>query len=397
MTLRQVVFRLMLWALAFAAVGGALASLFLRGDTIGRVIGTGVLISVACAMMLPIARLVEKPDGRSAGLVGIGFIVAELMASLALVWDIPRKLGGWRITDRVAMGMFASALGGIAIASMLRLAGRRENRAAGIWGTFFATVGWGIGMAGAFVGRAPQSDRLFGTALNVGLCGLVSAVCLLGRTFPGAGIIRWIGIASIAIGGWLLERELLTHGGHGRGSFVASVYFLTIGAAVATRVLLDSIQLREGQSWLRPGAFWGAVVTGLFVDVLMTMDTYRVGSRTTTELLTRVSGASGILTCCGMLAMLVLSRMNKRVERPAVLSELRSLEVICPGCAQKQVIDVGGAVCEKCGLRMRVEIAEPRCSRCDYLLFGQRYERCPECGDPVRYDEMARMGWAGDG
>jgi DNA-directed RNA polymerase subunit RPC12/RpoP len=44
------------------------------------------------------------------------------------------------------------------------------------------------------------------------------------------------------------------------------------------------------------------------------------------------------------------------------------------------VVCVGDSKCGNCGLKFRIEIEEPRCARCGYLLWQLTERRCPECG-----------------
>jgi hypothetical protein len=43
-------------------------------------------------------------------------------------------------------------------------------------------------------------------------------------------------------------------------------------------------------------------------------------------------------------------------------------------------VDAGASQCTACGLKLRIEIEEPRCAKCDYLLWQLPQRRCPECG-----------------
>ena len=42
------------------------------------------------------------------------------------------------------------------------------------------------------------------------------------------------------------------------------------------------------------------------------------------------------------------------------------------------------AMAVRCGLKFHIRLEEPRCPKCDYLLFMLQSDRCPECGTPVR-------------
>lgn len=88
------------------------------------------------------------------------------------------------------------------------------------------------------------------------------------------------------------------------------------------------------------------------------------------------------MTGCGSLALLVLARINRRVEfRPDESAVLASdVAIVCPRCSKSQRIGLGGASCGACGLRIEITIEEPRCPKCGYLLYKLASPICPECG-----------------
>jgi hypothetical protein len=59
------------------------------------------------------------------------------------------------------------------------------------------------------------------------------------------------------------------------------------------------------------------------------------------------------------------------------------ITLFCPRCRKKQSLELGGASCTSCGLRIEVRAEEPRCAKCDYLLYKLTSDVCPECGAPI--------------
>ncbi len=98
------------------------------------------------------------------------------------------------------------------------------------------------------------------------------------------------------------------------------------------------------------------------------------------EVLGRLAAAGAIVAGCATLAVMVLVRMNRKVDFETLSVELAEITVVCPRCSKKQAIPVGGAICSGCELRISITIEEPRCPKCDYLLYGLPSDRCPECG-----------------
>jgi rRNA maturation protein Nop10 len=62
---------------------------------------------------------------------------------------------------------------------------------------------------------------------------------------------------------------------------------------------------------------------------------------------------------------------------------MADVTLLCPRCGKKQQVPVGQSECSGCRLRIRVQIEEPRCAQCGYLLYGLTSDRCPECGTAI--------------
>lgn len=146
---------------------------------------------------------------------------------------------------------------------------------------------------------------------------------------------------------------------------------------------MTTCSFSRGQRWVRWVTIGAAVVTALLLDVLV------VGRDRWDDVdqLASVAGATGIIAGCGSLALLVLARLNRNIERAPVISEIRELTLVCPSCKRKQVValardanDTSANSCTNCGLRFHVRVEEPRCPKCDYVLLMLRSDRCPECG-----------------
>jgi hypothetical protein len=96
----------------------------------------------------------------------------------------------------------------------------------------------------------------------------------------------------------------------------------------------------------------------------------------------RLLGALGVVDACGSLALVILAKV-KQVQKTEKLTSVEAqLEICCPRCTTRQVVAAGASKCGTCGLKFRIEIEEPRCAKCDYLLWQLPQRRCPECGTP---------------
>jgi hypothetical protein len=99
----------------------------------------------------------------------------------------------------------------------------------------------------------------------------------------------------------------------------------------------------------------------------------------------RCVGASAVIIAAGTVAQPVLIRLGRSTEgaESAIRGRRTPVSCRCPRCDAACTVDANvDASCASCGLRIRVELEEPRCA-CGYLLFGLESPGCPECGAPV--------------
>jgi hypothetical protein len=98
----------------------------------------------------------------------------------------------------------------------------------------------------------------------------------------------------------------------------------------------------------------------------------------------RILAVLSILTACGsaitpVLALLDFLRHRGRGE--SIPSRV-TIELKCPRCFAEQTVRAGTARCTNCGLRIDVDIDEPRCA-CGYLTYQLQGNTCPECGAAI--------------
>jgi hypothetical protein len=111
----------------------------------------------------------------------------------------------------------------------------------------------------------------------------------------------------------------------------------------------------------------------------------------------RGMGVLSILAACGTVVTPILwkvQQVRRSVRAETVTGELK-VTLECPRCALRQELPAGRARCAGCGLRIGIEIEEPRCG-CGYALYRLESDRCPECGRTVpQQDRWAARGAAG--
>jgi hypothetical protein len=148
-----------------------------------------------------------------------------------------------------------------------------------------------------------------------------------------------------------------------------------VAASISHTCLLGRVRITATNLWIVRGTItcdWLVAVIGSYAILADDFDEFTV----------RMLGAAGVLDACGSLTLVILARL-KRVQKIEQLQTTeREIELVCPRCTKRQVVNAGDSKCCECGLKFCIEIEEPRCARCGYLLWQLTERRCPECGQP---------------
>jgi hypothetical protein len=125
---------------------------------------------------------------------------------------------------------------------------------------------------------------------------------------------------------------------------------------------------------------WIVRGTALCIWILAAVLSHGILVDDLTEFQARIAGAAGVLDACGSLTLVVLARLKRVQKVERLQSSEKEIELVCPRCTTRQVVGAGDSKCRECGLKFRIEIEEPRCAACGYLLWQLTERRCPECG-----------------
>lgn len=378
----------MLWSLGLAAMLGVLAVLLQGGDLVWRIVGTGIATAVACALMLPASALVDRAQFRWAGLLGMAAVIVEFLLALSLIWQIAKPLFG-TVVDielKIALTMiFLSIAVVLAIALAKPLCIPRHSIAART-GLAFIAAGFIAYFAAIWINYrfyTTRSESIWQTANAVLVCGLLLVPSLFGIAATERRSWRWAGIIAgfVACLMWVIEAW------NPMGSDFGTVIFCTLlnlAAVVAhANLCIAATRLSPHQLWIRQGTITATMATAMGVVLWVIRDRFPHALRIEQDLIGRAMEATGIIAACGTLAMLVLARINRKVDLDPRSIDLAEIDLICPRCRRNQSLAVGESACASCGLRISIRVEEPRCANCDYLLRGLTSDRCPECGTPV--------------
>jgi len=379
MPLQKQLLRAMLYALALSAAAGVLI-IFVPGKEISwRVFGTGMLTSVTIAFAIPAARLMDHPARRVAGLWAMGVIVATYCTALLGVWA---GLFGSSLDDELGFTAFALGVCGIASTCALAALPGAATRIAALTGlactaAIFCLIMFGI-WCRLFVSTSTIDENAYMTAGALLGTGLLACLCLIGAGTDRA-YWRYAGVLAAAAafamacyGIWIARSD--------QGEL--PVQFIIIAAAAAHANVILRISLPSKQRWLSLATIGAGLATALGATYLNWATAGYASGWETNELAGRVFAAAGIATGCGSLAIVILSRYNKRATplEAAAISTIAAVSLRCPHCQLQQSAPVGSSGCVGCGLILAIKVSEPRCTTCGYNTLNLRGETCPECG-----------------
>ena len=385
MPTRNVYMRSMLWSLGLAAAGGVLAVLSVNRYLAWRVVWTGFTTAVACGIMIPVGTLVDRKETRSAGLFGMGAVVVEFFLAMLLIWEVPRRVFLLNIENEIAGTMGLGVGICVLVPCFLILARKPYGAWAGRVGIAFTIVSFAAWLLAVWLRYHPQGWQMrpiwAETGFAFSVLGALAVLCLVGGGWADPKRWRYVGVVAGATACYMW----LTHIWLGTGSDLGAVIFCGL-LCLATVVAHANVSVRAAiapqHGWVRMSTLVVAAFTALMIE-LFVIDDRLYAMPDYSDLIERLAAAGGIVTGCGSLALVVLARFDRRVDYEPATADLSRLSVVCPRCRKKQMIGVGESVCAGCQLRISIRLEEPRCPKCDYLLFGLTSDRCPECGKPI--------------
>lgn len=380
MGLRRLFLQVMLWSLGIAALFGVLGVLLAGREFMWRVTGTAIITAIATGALMPISMLIDRERWRSAGMLGMALVVAEYVIGLALLWDVERVVHVLE-PEELALTMFFAALMGVPAMFCLRLRRVPTFAVAALAGLAYTLIGFALFMVATWLpGDIYAWSRPFWeTSSAVAFLAPLIVLNLVGLRSPARRWWRWIGAAAASAA--LAIALVAIWQGLEEGSGVFTTLVCT-AAAVAHAGLVILCPLSSRQEWLR----WATMAAGIATGVLVSAWALEL-LPALEELLTRLIAASAIAAGCGSLALLVLARLNRRVDFEPSSGGIVSMTIHCPRCGRKQAIAIGDASCCACHLRIHTRIEEPTCPTCGYALYRLQSNQCPECG--TRIDRRA--------
>lgn len=384
MTLQRKLLRAMLALIALAALAGVATIFVPATDFMGRIALTLFAAAITIAVALPASSRLDHERTRPAGLALLVAVVPAFLLILLAIWVGLFGLRRWEWYFAGTAGHYvvcaAAALGALALAR------KPGNRLAGLVALFSAAICFASGFLGiwadaAGLGSYEIQAQFWGSAWLIFWCGMIISACLFGlskHTVPW----RWLGVIAsllaLAMGLWGIWNRLSD----------PPMWFLQalfVGVAVGVCNILNTLDFKGFQRYVALGTMAMVLASFAFATYLNITTIGFRGADFEQDFAGRLLAASCIISVCGLLAIVIFLAANRRalVTHSGAIKEIKEVRITCPRCATKCEAHVGSSRCTGCGLIFLLELAEPRCIKCEYNLLDLKSDRCPECGTPV--------------
>lgn len=344
-------YKMMLWALAAAAVCGILAMLTASYETLGRVSATALVTAVAAGVAWGVAEMLESPAARHARIMAFATVVVSYLFALLGIWVSSLS---WRSSalDCFATSTATAICGGLAVVCLAFL-NMDKARSASVVGIVVSGATWALLMLAIW----GEIEECLVSSFAVGLPGLLAAVCLVAIRLVVRDAWKWIGVVSSAAVSVLLLSDIWDFAAV---SEKLVLVLICLSSVMVHASVVTLIPLNANQIWLRIATIAAAALTGVCVATVVVSDLQRGDS-----LVGRLAGASAIAAGCGTLAIAIVRKFN-RGQSTAAAASVAGICFFCPRCGMKQKAAFGDIQCPRCEfslhIRARTNSGEPEAS-----------------------------------
>jgi hypothetical protein len=236
-----------------------------------------------------------------------------------------------------------------------------------------------------FPGFGDTQMKILGTSLIVGGFSLPALACAIVLGKRRLVTLMWVGIGSTmaATALWLVmvwaEPWSWSDAVQWADVIAKSGFTFAFAAVLASLIgLLSLLRLdRPPFRSIRTATFSTATV-------LFLMSVLAIWAEIDDQWMGKTIAVLSILATCGTIVTPVLGlieHLQRRGSRESIPTSVK-IDLTCPRCRTSQTLPAGTARCIKCGLRIDIDVEEPRCE-CGYLLYQLQAEKCPECGHVI--------------
>jgi hypothetical protein len=261
-----------------------------------------------------------------------------------------------------------------------------------LWGLLISlAVAAGLAIVALLIGWDEETiGRAILTMLAVGAFFGLSLACMdaaekgsWGPAMLSAGTVAAIALVWSLLMIWVLPQVFTAPGGYyDPPQWIWKVQGLLVIWAFALPLIghLSILRLTDATRWLRPLAIVLAMLSGLSLTAPIVLEIEA-------EMYYRLMGVLLVVTLLTAVVVRVMQRMQGLDRQVNIETTKLEVELKCPRCLHRQTVTAGHSRCAHCKLRFNIEIEEPRCPKCNYLLFNLVHPQCPECGTALSQDD----------
>ena len=209
--------------------------------------------------------------------------------------------------------------------------------------------------------------------------------------------MRWIAVASAwALVQWIMWEIVYLHGPWDVNETLAGVVLPSAICAELIAIVLHT--KRYGLRVKRAFAYTAIFSAFVLLVMIWNMDlVVLVLDAAIGDAMAALDERSlmGVFVVLAMTAAVALVSFWESVQRQAdhgsIGHERVAIRMDCPRCAyQQEILSSESNQCARCGLRIQVNLTDPRCD-CGYLLFQAPGQTCPECGRKMANSRAAQL------
>jgi hypothetical protein len=370
----------------FAALAGvalsALAALIAPGTTLaGKLIGSSVILGLACLGLLPVTRGWEQGTWTPFLRAYVGVVPTAAALGVAAIWW--ETVFGPSLWLEWRLAWLAMLLVAWMVAATLPLRFLNADRVGGAARIALVAISsafawWSLSTLEVI----PSGEGgLRGTVLFFA-APVFAALALPIPAAVGRSVwrpLRWVGGATAigAVGILLVELPWAWTPGQRIEHWTLAVALAATAVTIAAGVALESAKGPPWRRWVHRATVGTLGLGGALLTI--TLDATRpVGAEMGTVLV-----SLGILTLVGLTTSVALDAAGRAAERArGAVAALSDVRLACPRCGRSQVLPLAAATaCARCGLVIEVTVRQDQCLACGYARTGlSPSTACPECG-----------------
>jgi len=159
-------------------------------------------------------------------------------------------------------------------------------------------------------------------------------------------------------------------------SFMASLWALTLPVLAC----VSAPKFTGWARWVKALAVLLLVCTAVFGCGWYVAGAFRWVDHQRDELFMKILTALLLPALCAVLSLPFIYKLKKMDVQEKIVSTQLDVCITCPRCKHMQTIHTGHSRCAQCRLKFNLQIEEPCCPGCGYLLHNLTRPVCPECG-----------------